>query len=135
MAFAGIDVIVQILNGVTYDPIATQKGASLKMSAESIDASSKDNNAWADSLPGQQSWSVECDGLLSLTDTTQAYLLTEFRARNPITVRVLMPDGKVFEGLATITDHSMEFGKDEASSFSLTLQGKGEPDYILETPA
>ncbi len=135
MPVTGISVIVQILESGTMTPIATQRGASLKLGADTIDASSKDNNAWADHFAGQKNWSIDADGLMELTDAAQTHLLNEFVAGNPVTVEILLPSGDVWRGDAAIVDHSFDFSKDDMATFSLSLQGKGEPLYKFETPA
>lgn len=126
---AGVDVLLKVKDATgELKVVGGQTGASLSRSASTIDVSDKNSGAWASSIAGMKSWSVDAEGFVSLADDGQDLLEQAFDARTGvfIEIRVGASDnvaGITYTGEAYITDLSNEFGQDDAVSFSLSLQG------------
>lgn len=125
---AGVDVLVKIEDPTTPGTFITlggQSGATLNRSTNTIDATSKDANGWAENLAGVNSWGVECEGFIVASDAAYTALEDAWEGRSLVTVQVLMPSGKKYTGDAIITDFPNEFPQDGAATYSLTLTGTG----------
>lgn len=121
----GVDVLVKVdING-TPTIIGGQSGATLNRSKETIDATSKDSNGWVENLAGIKSWSVECEGFIVDDDVALHYLEDAFMNDQIVTVEIAMPSGKKYQGQALVTEIPFEFPQDDASTFSITLEGTG----------
>src|SRR5438270_14065644 len=93
--------------------LAGQQNASLKRSAKSIEATSKDTAGfWTESLAGFKSWSVDCDGAFVENDAAYAVLETAFLNSETVNIFIELPSGTKYQGNATITDMSIDFPYD-----------------------
>lgn len=127
----GFSWIVRLLVSGSYEKLAAQRTATLNLTADEIDATSKDENAWAKVISGRRSWSIEMDAAVIVSNAAYITLLDAFFA-NPqtqILVEIVRHDGKVFRGSANITNISHELPYDELATYSLTLSGVGEPTH------
>ena len=132
----GINWVLQVQDAGTFKTLAAQRGLTLNLDAETIDTTSKDQNAWAQSCTSTRSWSIDVDAL-SVTDA-ESYqaLLAAFVAQDQVEllVQVVRPDGKVWRGNAHLTTFPHEAPFDDAATYSATFTGNGEPDLKFETP-
>ena len=122
---AGVDVLLKVdIDGVK-KPIGGQKGASLSRSAETIDVSDKTSGGWSESIMGLKSWSLDCEGFVTLGDEGFEHLHTAFDERKPLSVELKVggAEGYTYTGEVVITNFPEEFPMDDAISYSLTLQG------------
>ena len=125
---AGVDVLVKLEDTSTPGTFVTlggQSGATLNRSTNTIDATSKDANGWAENLAGVNSWSIDCEGFIVASDAAYSDLEDAWDGRTSVKVQVLMPSGKKYTGTAIITDFPNEFPQDGAATFSLSLTGTG----------
>ncbi|URZ16860.1 phage major tail protein, TP901-1 family [Clostridium felsineum] len=125
---AGVDVILKVDVSGTMTAVGGQKGASLKRSAKTIDVTDKNSNAWAKSIPGVKSWSIECDGFVMLGDTALTALHTAFDSRTAIEVEIRIganadTAGYTYTGTAVLTEFPEEYSQDDAVTYKLTLEG------------
>lgn len=136
----GVDFLIKVNTGTAEIPVWTtiggQRGATLNLTSAQIDASNKMSGAWAMSVPGLLSWSIDADAVL-LTDVTgltvdagRAKLLSVFTQRELVHVRYVRKDGSKFQGYAAISDLSEEAPHDGVATFKITLQGTGEPEEV-----
>ena len=122
---AGVDVLLKVdVDGVK-TPIGGQKGASLSRSAETIDVSDKTSGGWSESIMGLKSWSLECEGFVTLGDTGFDKLHEAFDNRTALEVELKVGgnEGYTYTGSVVITDFPEEFPMDDAVTYSLSLQG------------
>lgn len=135
---AGVSVLLKVDTSVLQDgsqmtAIGGQKGASLSRSAETIDVSDKTTGGWATSMMGLKSWSLDCDGFVTLGDEALTQLHKAFDERKPLQVEIEIGNynGGVggttgaykYSGKAVIVDFPEDFAMDNAVSYSLSLQG------------
>jgi len=61
------DVVIQIseVDGTTYDIIGRATSASLSVSMETSENTTKDSAGWQENLEGLKSWSLSRDGLVT----------------------------------------------------------------------
>ena len=139
----GVDFLLKVNTGTAQVPVWTviggQRGATLSLTAEQIDASTKQSGAWKTSVPGMMSWSIEADAVM-LTDVSglsidagRAKLLTVFANRELVHVRYIRKDGSKFQGYAAITDLSEESPHDGVATYKITLAGAGAPEEVNGT--
>lgn len=139
----GVDFLIKVNTGTRETPVWTviggQRGATLNLTANQIDASNKQSGAWTTSVPGMLSWSIDADAVM-LTDISgltvdagRAKLLACFTNRELVHVRYVRKDGSKFQGYAAITDLSEEAPHDGAATFKITLNGSGSPEEVNGT--
>ena len=65
------DVVIQISEdaGTSYDIIGRANSASLSVSMETRDTTTKDSAGWQENLEGLKSWSLSGDGLVTYSIT------------------------------------------------------------------
>ena len=122
---AGVDVLLMVEVGGEKVAIGGQKGASLTRSAETIDVTDKTSGGWAESIMGLKSWSIECEGLVTLGDDGLEHLHTCFDNGTLIdaAIEVGGNEGYSYKGKVLITDFPEEYAQDDAVTYSVTLQG------------
>lgn len=122
---AGVDVLLKLKKGDSTIVLGGQKGASLSRSAETIDVSDKTSGGWSESIMGLKSWSVDCDGFVTLGDEGLDLIHTAFDDRTPIDIEIKIgaETGYTYTGSVVITDFPEEFAQDSAVTYSLSLQG------------
>lgn len=130
MATRGIDFLVKINTGTAEAPVYTtvgaQRGASLSMSAETLDKTSKDSEGWMESLAGMRSWSISTDGLLILDD--EGYLAIEdaYMLGNNVLIQMTTKSGALYEGDAIITTVDLDAPYDDLANYSAEFTGAGK---------
>lgn len=122
---AGVDVLLKVKKSSGYVPVGGQKGCSLSRSASTIDTTDKTSGGWSESIVGIKSWSLECDGFVTLGDEGFELLVDAFDKRTPLEVEIKVGDtnGYTYTGSVVITDFPEEYPQDDAVSFSLSLAG------------
>ena len=139
----GVDFLLKVNTGTTETPVWTviggQRGATLSLTADQIDASNKQSGAWKTSVPGMMSWSIDADAVM-LTDASglsidagRSKLLSVFSNRELVHVRYVRKDGSKFQGYAAITDLSEESPHDGVATYKITLAGAGAPEEVNGT--
>ena len=123
---AGVDVLLKVKNGSELMVVVGgQTGASLSRSAETIDVSDKTSSGWSESIMGLKSWSVECDGFVTLGDEGLKLIHQAFDERKALEIEIKVGEetGYTYKGSVVITDFPEEFAQDSAVTYSLSLQG------------
>jgi TP901-1 family phage major tail protein len=125
----GVNFLIFVNTGTDVAPVWTkvagQRGGSLTREYDTIDVTSKDNFGWSDEEYGVASWSIEADGLLVENDAGFLALEDAFEDAKYVKVRFQTQAGNKYEGLAIISDFSIEAPYDDTATYSLTLNGKG----------
>lgn len=135
---AGVSVLLKVDKSALQDGsdmvvIGGQKGASLSRSAETIDVSDKTTGGWATSMMGLKSWSLDCDGFVTLGDEALTQLHDSFDKRTPLNVEIEIGNynngaggtqgAYKYSGKVVIVDFPEDYAMDNAVSYSLSLQG------------
>lgn len=132
----GVAVLIEVQDVTTgeFSKVAAQRGGTLNRSADTLDASSKEDYGWANNEAGIKSWSIDCDGLF--VENVQGFndLNAAWVNGDCVRVRVKFPSGLTFVGNAIITDFPIEFPYDDAVTYSLTFEGKGALVQAQTTP-
>jgi len=118
-------------------PIGLAKSASLSISADTPDISTKDSSAWTEVMAGIKSFSMSFDALLSLTDDASANgfvpLYSYFTDRTTIKV-AFGKDGSFWYGDAIISSLEQSAEAEQPVSYSGSLTGTGALTYSVVTP-
>lgn len=132
----GINWVFQVQDAGTFETLAAQRGLTLNIDAETIDTTSKDQNAWAQTCTSTRSWSIDVDALSVTEHASYQALLDGFVAadQTEFLVQIVRPDGKVWRGKAHLTTFPHEAPFDDAATYSATFTGNGEPELKFETP-
>ena len=123
MATRGIDFLVNIEIDGEFVPVAAQRGASLSMSADTLDKTSKDGGGWSESLQGLKSWSISTDGLLIFDDVGYVALEEAFLNSENVMVQLASKSGTIYEGDAIITTLDFDAPYDDLATYSAEFTG------------
>ena len=114
--------------------IGGQRGATLKRTNDTVDASHKTSGAWKVRLPGLKDWSISGDAVSILSDVGVAALRAAYDASEQVRVRFNEPeDSVVYTGLATIADLSIQTPHDGVATVSIELQAAGALEETVAT--
>jgi TP901-1 family phage major tail protein len=125
------DVLIQFsTDGVTYDEVGRMTNASLSISMETRDTSTKDSAGWRELLEGQKSWSLSGDGLVvySLAGAEGfADLFGYLGGRTNLYVKFgsTASGEKYYSGRGFVTSLDQEAGVEDNVTFSFSFEGTG----------
>lgn len=125
------DVLIQFsTDGTTFDEVGRMTNASLSVSMETRDTSTKDSAGWRELLEGQKSWSLSGDGLVvySLTGADGfADLFGYLNGRTNLYVKFGSTSAgeKFYSGRGFITSLDQEAGVEDNVTFSFSFEGTG----------
>jgi TP901-1 family phage major tail protein len=121
-----------------YDIVAGATSSSLSMEFEQLDITTKDESGATAVLPGNITWSIQCDGLMqydtkniagvATTEVKSSYALSGlFLAKTKVTLAWSTgnEDDPIYTGDAYITSFEESAGMNEIASFSCTFSGNG----------
>lgn len=119
----GLDILLSV--GET--SIGGQRNASIEMSAEVIDISTKTTGGWTAKMSGAKSWTADCDGIFITSDAGYDAALAAFMAGTEVDVKIADADSTVgFTGKAIITSFSFEAPYEDAMTYEMSFEGIGE---------
>jgi len=106
--------------------LAGQRNATLDMSINRADATTKDSNKWSEGEQLIREWSIDADGLVTdeSTGSGQYALRKAWENNYPIKTHIKTPSGKYYIGESTLS-FSEDAPHDDLVSSSVTLTGKG----------
>ena len=127
------DVVIQISEdgGTSYDIIGRATSASLSVSMETLDTTTKDSAGWQENLEGLKSWSLSGDGLVTYSITgdyeTPDDLFTLLSNRTLIKVKFgSATSGEIdYTGDAYLVSYEQEAGVEENVTYSFGFTGTG----------
>lgn len=127
------DVVIQISedSGTTYDIIGRATSASLSVSMETRDTTTKDSAGWQENLEGLKSWSLSGDGLVTYSITgdydTPDDLFTLLSNRTLVKVKFgSATSGEIdYTGDAYLVSYEQEAGVEENVTYSFSFTGTG----------
>lgn len=121
---AGVNVLVSIGEKV----IGGQSSASLSRSANMVETTDKTSGGWVSKVAGLKEWSVECEAFMIVGDAAYGELSKAFNDGKEVDVSLSTGTGVghiKFSGKALISDLPMEFGAEDAVTFTTTFEGTG----------
>ena len=127
------DVVIQISedSGTTYDIIGRATSASLSVSMETRDTTTKDSAGWQENLEGLKSWSLSGDGLVTYSIAgdydTPDDLFTLLSNRTLVKVKFgSATTGEIdYTGDAYLVSYEQEAGVEENVTYSFSFTGTG----------
>lgn len=127
------DVVIQISedSGTTYDIIGRATSASLSVSMETRETTTKDSAGWQENLEGLKSWSLSGDGLVTYSISgdydTPDDLFTLLSNRTLVKVKFgSATSGEIdYTGDAYLVSYEQEAGVEENVSYSFAFTGTG----------
>ena len=127
------DVVIQISedDGTSYDIIGRATSASLSVSMETRDITTKDSAGWQENLEGLKNWSLSGDGLVTYSISgeyeTPDELFTILSNRTAIDVKFgSMTTGEIdYSGKAYLVSYEQEAGVEENVTYSFSITGTG----------
>ena len=105
--------------------IGGQQNCSLSMSTETGDTTTKDSGLWAESEVTGLSWSVSCDGLITVADGAINLLEEAWKNAEKVTIQYGTSDAYK-EGQAIIESLEQNDAMKEKSTYSVSFTGVGE---------
>lgn len=107
--------------------IGGQQNTSIKMQADTIDASSKDSGDWYINISGAKQWSADCDGVVYLNDAGYKAAQTAFLNSSEITVVIKNKTGTMnLEGAAYITELDLDAPYEDLVKYTMSIVGAGK---------
>lgn len=131
------DVVLKIdgAAGSTYTKVLHATSASLSISREMRDSTTKDSQAFSESLAGLVSWELSGDGFVDFDNSAAGHETDELigfmirgagsNTADPKVSVQFGTSGKTYSGEAFITSISLEAGVEENATYSISLQGTG----------
>jgi predicted secreted protein len=109
------------------DILAESQSCALHFAQSTIDATSKDSDAWGDFLAGLKEWSVDFSAAYIHDDVAKKVLVNHFTNSSPaaLTLIVTMPDGETYTGEAVLESMDIDGPNNELCTLSGSLKGKG----------
>ena len=111
--------------------IVNETTCSIELSTAMIETSSKDSGAWATSIPGRKSWSINATVQLDYADGGSDYtydeLLTAWLDQTSLTVtfKTATVASTTLTGTAYIESKPVQAGDQEIATVEITLRGTG----------
>lgn len=117
----GIDFVLKINSKV----VAGRKGASMSVSADTIDTTTAESNGWKEKDYGFKEWSISTDGLL-IVDDLGFDAVEEALINGTILDIEVVRDKKKFTGKCLVTSLESDCPFDDMVSYSISLEGTGQ---------
>lgn len=127
MAMLGADVLVYLKGTGTAAAtlIGGQRGASLEISRDTIETTTKGTGITRSYIAGLASWSVSCDALV-IDNETSFKLFRNAILEGTAIVKLEIKIGKtIYTGDAVITSYSLDAPYDAEATYSVSFQGTG----------
>lgn len=122
------DVVVKInttAGSAPSDVLLHCTSASLSISRDLRDSTTKESGGWQNNLPGLKSWEISGDGFADFAGTMDIKdIITEMVSTAPqVEVSFGTAGAGLFTGQAIISSASIDAGVEENATYSLTLTG------------
>ena len=105
--------------------IGGQQECSLEMESDTSDTTTKDSGMWSEEEVTGLSWTIECDGLIAVSDEAIDALFTAWKTGAQVDVKYGKA-GNYKTGKALIESLSQEAPTKEKCTYEVTLKGVGE---------
>ena len=121
---AGTKRGLDILFSVGSTAIGGQRNASIEMTTETIDISTKTTGDWTAKMAGAKTWTSNCDGIYIASDAGYKAALDAFMNGTEVDVKIADGSSTVgFQGKAIITSFSFEAPYDDAMTYEMSFEG------------
>ncbi len=131
-AIAGKRFLLYVAYDSKWNLIGGLRDTSLEISADSIDASSKDNGGWGESIPGPRNWTCSPSVVVKSNNEGDAIienwmLKEELQTKRPALRFALVntADKSYYDGWGVVTSYSLEASYDDVSTKSVEINGVG----------
>lgn len=125
----GLDLMIYV--GDT--AIGGQRGASIEMTSETLDVSTKTTGDWTAKINGAKSWTSSCEGICFFNDTGYKAAVNAFLNNQNVTVRLSDSSKSMgYTGQAIITTLSLDAPYDDALTYSMDFEGVGALTEVTE---
>jgi predicted secreted protein len=127
MAILGTNVILYYFNGTTNIPFAASTNCSFEVSVDQTNVTSATSAWFKEFKPDTASWTINCDGLITLNDWDYKDMLDTQLSRAAIVVRFAVGTSTTYtiQGTANIQSVSIAAPVEGISTYSISLQGTG----------
>jgi TP901-1 family phage major tail protein len=144
MEFGG-NLMIFILSGATYQPVALSTSATLSTSKEIREVTTKDSVDWVENVSGMLSWTMATDGLVSYNvsgSTNGVEKLWEYYiSEDPVSVYFAIKSGttpswspdtskKYYKGNAIVNQFDISASNKENATYSISLTGTGALEIV-----
>lgn len=120
-------------NATTENPkwklLGGQRNSPLSMTADEIDSSDKASDGWGETLQGPKSWSIDQESVYKVNDESVEIVKYAFLNNIPLHIMRWDKEGNAMTGFATVTEFSDDNPHDDVASVTISLQGKGAPEF------
>ncbi|RYF47565.1 MAG: hypothetical protein EOO38_11900 [Cytophagaceae bacterium] len=127
--------LLKIGNGATSNEVFTTVAAltnvQLTFNKGNVDVTTKDAAAWAQSLEGggQRSVQIQANGMLQMTDATQASLKAAALATTNTNFQISDEKLNVWQGRFAITQYEEDGAVNGVHTFKITMMSDGATTY------
>lgn len=111
--------------------VGAQRGLSLNETAEELDMTNKSSGGHKVVKITTDSWSLDVDGLVPLSDTGIKAIAKAKKEKKDIKIKLEYPDKTYQSGWAAVTEWSKEFPYDGEATYKGTLVGNGALEDIV----
>jgi hypothetical protein len=127
MAILGTNVILYYFNGTTNIPFAASTNCSFEVSVDQANVTSATSAWFKEFKVDTASWTLSCDGLITLGDYDYKDMLDHQLSRTPITVRFAIGTSTTYtiQGTANIQSVNLAGPLESVATYSVSLQGTG----------
>jgi predicted secreted protein len=127
MAILGTNVILYYFDGTTNIPFAASTNCSFEVSVDQANVTSATSAWFKEFKIDTASWTLSCDGLITLTDWDYKDMLDRQLSRAPIVVRFAVGTSTTYtiQGTANIQSVNIAGPVEGVSTYSISLQGTG----------
>jgi predicted secreted protein len=124
----GKNIILYKVVGGTSTPFACSTNCNFSVQVDQKDVTSQTSAWFREFKIDIASWTVTCEGLVTLTGYSYSDMLTNQLARNTIAVKFTIDNGSsttIISGNANITSLSINAPYKDIATYSVSLQGIG----------
>lgn len=127
MAILGTNVILYYYDGTSNIPFAASTNCSFEVSVDQANVTSATSAWFKEFKVDTASWTLSCDGLITLGNYDYKDMLDNQLSRTPITVKFSIGTTTVYtiEGTANIQSVSLAGPLESVATYSISLQGTG----------
>lgn len=133
-----VDVMLYVDQSTTevpdYVAIASQRGASLSMSTESHDITTKKEMGsplYRDYIMGIKEWSLEVDGLLPFDEESFDKFEEAYMENKKLKVELRTSTKSKYTGFVVIESVDFDFAYDDLAQYSASLLGAGVLEKVV----
>jgi predicted secreted protein len=133
----GSNIVLYYYNPETEEgiPFGAATNCSFEVSVDQLEVSSQSCGYFKVFKPDMATWKVDCDGFVALRDYSYLFLANLQLSRTPILIKFQIDNDNgdssddlgytVFSGSANLSSLNISAGVEDASSYSVSLQGSG----------